>query len=187
MRRRLLLNLLPRPLLILWAQSDLVLVHCPSINRDNPEGETNKQAEAACVEVWMQGVVWSCIASRVWCTICQSTQRSFRDASEKCRVQYAGSYSDRHQKQLRPHFVISEAHSTQLALQTTNLEETSVATFQRDFENEKTPELTMRPIPYLPPILVLVVHHFPPTLHHLPRPTSPLHIQVGILCAQYGS
>src|SRR5258708_33845863 len=44
MRRRLLLNLLPRPLLILWVQSDLVLVHCPSINRDNLEGETNKQA-----------------------------------------------------------------------------------------------------------------------------------------------
>ncbi len=43
LRRRLLLNLLLRPLLILWVQSDLVLVHCPSINGDNPEGETNKQ------------------------------------------------------------------------------------------------------------------------------------------------
>src|SRR5258708_20573239 len=41
--RRLLLNLLPRPLLILWVQLDLALVHCPSINRTNPEGETNKQ------------------------------------------------------------------------------------------------------------------------------------------------
>src|SRR5258705_13083440 len=41
--RRLLLNLLPRPLLILWVQSDLALVHCPSINRNNLEGETNKQ------------------------------------------------------------------------------------------------------------------------------------------------
>src|SRR6266481_3319800 len=43
LRRRLLLNLLPRPLLILQVQSDLALVHCPSINRTNPEGETNKQ------------------------------------------------------------------------------------------------------------------------------------------------
>src|SRR5260221_6568415 len=43
LRRRLLLNLLPRPLLILQVQSDLALVHCPSINRNNPEGETNKQ------------------------------------------------------------------------------------------------------------------------------------------------
>ncbi len=43
MRRRLLLNLLPRPLLILWVELDLALVHCPSINGNNPEGETNKQ------------------------------------------------------------------------------------------------------------------------------------------------
>ena len=43
MRRRLLLNLLPRPLLILWVQSDLALVHFPSTNGDNLEGETNKQ------------------------------------------------------------------------------------------------------------------------------------------------
>src|SRR5258707_7833351 len=43
LRRRLLLNLLPRPLLILWVWLDLALVHCPSINRNNPEGETNKQ------------------------------------------------------------------------------------------------------------------------------------------------
>src|SRR5258708_24287613 len=43
LRRRLLLNLLPRPLLILWVQSDLALVHCPSINGTNLEGETNKQ------------------------------------------------------------------------------------------------------------------------------------------------
>src|SRR5260221_9061608 len=42
--RRLLLNLLLRPLLILQVQSDLALVHCPSVNRNNPEGETtNKQ------------------------------------------------------------------------------------------------------------------------------------------------
>src|SRR5258707_11515725 len=49
LRRRLLLNLLPRPLLILWVQSDLALVHCPSINinRSNLEGETNKQTTHA--------------------------------------------------------------------------------------------------------------------------------------------
>src|SRR5260221_9430109 len=98
LRRRLLLNLLPRPLLILWAQSDLALVHCPSINRTNLEGETskqnsnmctgdkgkqtNKQAEAACVEAWMQGVVWSCVTCRVQYAMHQSTQKSFRDALE---------------------------------------------------------------------------------------------------------
>src|SRR6266436_850220 len=84
LRRRLLLNLLPRPLLILQVQSDLALVHCPSINGTNPEGETNKQtnktsnmcasdkgkqtnkqAEVACVEAWMQGVVQSCITCGV--------------------------------------------------------------------------------------------------------------------------
>src|SRR5258705_10444055 len=43
LRRRLLLNLLPRPLLILQVQSDLALVHCPSINGTNLEGETSKQ------------------------------------------------------------------------------------------------------------------------------------------------
>src|SRR5258708_1407603 len=48
LRRRLLLNLLPRPLLILWVQLDLALVHCPSINRNNPEGETNKQTDNTC-------------------------------------------------------------------------------------------------------------------------------------------
>src|SRR5258707_1095414 len=48
LRRRLLLNLLPRPLLILWVQSDLALVHFPSINRNNLEGETNKQTSNTC-------------------------------------------------------------------------------------------------------------------------------------------
>src|SRR5258705_1454810 len=48
LRRRLLLNLLPRPLLILWVQLDLALVHCPSINRNNPEGETDKQTNNTC-------------------------------------------------------------------------------------------------------------------------------------------
>src|SRR5260221_5669151 len=77
LRRRLLLNLLLWPLLILQVQLDLALVHCPSINRNNPEGETNKQtsnmctsdkgkqtnkqAGAARAEAWMQGVVHSCI------------------------------------------------------------------------------------------------------------------------------
>src|SRR5258706_16304682 len=78
LRRRLLLNLLLRPLLILWVQSDLALAHCPSINRNNPEGETdkqtnnmctsnkgkqtNKRAEVAWAEAWMQGAVQSCVA-----------------------------------------------------------------------------------------------------------------------------
>src|SRR5260370_39253652 len=48
LRRRLLLNLLPRPLLILWVQSDLALVHCPSINGNNLEGETDKQTNNMC-------------------------------------------------------------------------------------------------------------------------------------------
>ena len=50
------------------------------------------------VGVWMQGVVWSCTAGRVWYTMCQyvgELWRCVRDASEKCGVQYAGSYSDR--------------------------------------------------------------------------------------------
>ena len=83
LRRRLLLNLLPRPLLILQAQSDLALVHCPSINRGNLEGkQTNKQTNKWRWHVQMQGVVQSCVACGVQCTICQSTQRSFGDASE---------------------------------------------------------------------------------------------------------
>src|SRR5260221_1772202 len=48
LRRRLLLNLLLRPLLILQVQLDLALVHCPSINGNNPEGETNKQTSNTC-------------------------------------------------------------------------------------------------------------------------------------------
>src|SRR6266436_8739139 len=44
--------------------------------------QTNKQAEAACVEAWMQGAVQSCVACGVQCTIHQSTWRSFGDASE---------------------------------------------------------------------------------------------------------
>src|SRR5258707_8291779 len=48
LRRRLLLNLLLRPLLILWVQLDLALVHCPSINGNNPEGEIDKQTNNTC-------------------------------------------------------------------------------------------------------------------------------------------
>src|SRR5260370_29609355 len=48
LRRRLLLNLLPRPLLILQVQSDLALVHCPSINGNNLEGEMDKQTDNTC-------------------------------------------------------------------------------------------------------------------------------------------
>src|SRR5258708_2914214 len=77
-----------RPLLILWVQSDLALVHCPSIIGDNPEGETNKQTNK-----WRRHV-WSCIVCRVWCTMHQSTWRSFGDALERHGVQYAGSHSD---------------------------------------------------------------------------------------------
>src|SRR5258707_15732010 len=44
--------------------------------------QTNKQAEVACVEVWMQGAVRSCITCGVRYTMCQSMQKSFRDASE---------------------------------------------------------------------------------------------------------
>ncbi len=56
--------------------------------------QTNKQAEAACVEARMQGAVWSCVTCGVRYAMCQSMQKSFRDASEKCGVQYTGSYSD---------------------------------------------------------------------------------------------
>ena len=44
--------------------------------------QTNKQAEAACVEVQMQGAVWSCVICGVRYAVCQSTQKSFGDASE---------------------------------------------------------------------------------------------------------
>src|SRR5260221_9649094 len=75
-----------KALLILQVQSDLALVYCPSINRNNPEGETdkqtNKQVEVACVEAWMQGTVWSCVACGVRYTMHQSTWKSFGDASE---------------------------------------------------------------------------------------------------------
>src|SRR6266436_9593983 len=46
--------------------------------------QTNKQAEVAHAEAWMQGVVQSCITCRVQYAVCQSMQKSFRDASEMC-------------------------------------------------------------------------------------------------------
>src|SRR5260370_3762767 len=46
--------------------------------------QTNKQAEAACVEVWMQGAVWSCVTCGVQYAMCQSMRKSFGDASEMC-------------------------------------------------------------------------------------------------------
>src|SRR5258708_9412501 len=99
LRRRLLLNLLPRPLLILWVQSDLALVHCPSINRSSTEGETNKQTSGGgtCRGMDAGGSVELC---SMWSLIhnvseyVEELQRCIRDASEKCRVRYAGLYSD---------------------------------------------------------------------------------------------
>src|SRR5258708_36460191 len=93
LRRRLLLNLLPRPLLILQVQSDLALVHCPSINGNNPEGETNKQTSNTCTSD--KGKQTNKQTSRG--SMCRGTDagggaelhnmwKSFRDASEKCRV-----------------------------------------------------------------------------------------------------
>ena len=91
MRRRLLLNLLPRPLLILQHQSDLALVHCPSINGNNLEGETNKQTSrgGTCRGMDAGGSVELC---NMWSLICNASeyveelQRCIGDASEKCRV-----------------------------------------------------------------------------------------------------
>src|SRR5258708_2443798 len=99
LRRILLLNLLLRPLLILWVQSDLALVHCPSINGNNPEGETNKQTSGGgtcggadaggSVELHnMQSLIHNAseYTEELW--------RCIGDVLEKCRVQYTGSYSD---------------------------------------------------------------------------------------------
>ena len=115
MRRRLLLNLLLRPLLILRAQSDLALVHCPSINRNNLEVETNKQTNNTCTSdkgkqankqtsggSMCRGTDagGSVELHSMWSLICNASeyveelQRCFGDASEKHGVQYAGSYSD---------------------------------------------------------------------------------------------
>src|SRR5260221_7134143 len=47
--------------------------------------QTNKQAEVACAEVQMQGAVQSCVTCGVRYAMCQSMQKSFRDASEMCQ------------------------------------------------------------------------------------------------------
>ncbi len=94
LRRRLLLNLLLRPLLILWVQSDLALVHCPSINRNNPEGETdkqtNKQAEVARGGADAGGSAELCSMQSLICNASEYTeelQRCFGKAwSPMCRV-----------------------------------------------------------------------------------------------------
>src|SRR5260221_10435666 len=102
LRRRLLLNLLPRPLLILQVQSDLALVHCPSINRNNPEGkQTNKQTSRGgmCRGTDAGGGAELC---NMWSPIHNASEyveelwRCIRDASEKHRVRYAGLYSDKY-------------------------------------------------------------------------------------------
>src|SRR5258708_23424004 len=105
--RRLLLNLLLRPLLILWVQSDLELVHCPSINRNNPEGETNKQTSNTCAsdkgkqtnrQISGGGMCRGTDAGggvelcNMWSLICNASeyaeelQRCIGDVSEKCGV-----------------------------------------------------------------------------------------------------
>ena len=95
MRRRLLLNLLPRPLLILWVQSDLAPVHCPSINGNNPDGETDKQTNkqtsrgSMCGGADAGGDVELC---NMWSPIHNASEyaeelwRCIRDVLEKCRV-----------------------------------------------------------------------------------------------------
>ena len=99
MRRRLLLNLLPRPLLILRVQLDLALVHCPSINGNNLERETNKQTsgEGMCGGMDAGGGVELCSRQSLVhnaSEYAEELQRCIRDALEKHGVQYTGSYSD---------------------------------------------------------------------------------------------
>ena len=104
MRRRLLLNLLPRPLLILWVQSDLAPVHCPSINGNNPDGETDKQTNkqtsrgSMCGGMDAGGSAELCNMQSLICNVeeyVEELQRCIRDALEKHGVQYTGLYSDR--------------------------------------------------------------------------------------------
>src|SRR5258705_4617543 len=115
LRRRLLLNLLPRPLLILWVQSDLALVNCPSINRNNPEGETSKQTSNTCTgdkgkqtnKQTSRGSMCGGMDAggdaelrNMRSPICNASeymeelQRCIGDALEKRGVRYAGLYSD---------------------------------------------------------------------------------------------
>ena len=111
MRRRLLLNLLPRPLLILQVQLDLALVHCPSINGNNLEGETNKQTSRGgmCRGTDARGGVE---LHSMWSPLCNASEyaeelrRCIRDASEKDGVQYTGSYSDNEQLHYHVNFCI---------------------------------------------------------------------------------
>src|SRR5258708_5040735 len=49
------------------------------------KGKQTNKAEAAHVEVWMQGAVQSCVTCGVRYTMHQSMQKSFRDASEMCQ------------------------------------------------------------------------------------------------------
>src|SRR5260221_8238446 len=99
LRRRLLLNLLPRPLLILQVQLDLALVHCPSINGTNLEGETNKQTSGGgmCRGVDAGGGAELCNMQSLICNVSEymeELQRCVGKALEKHGVQYAGLYSD---------------------------------------------------------------------------------------------
>src|SRR5258707_4805267 len=99
LRRRLLLNLLPRPLLILWVQSDLAMVHCPSINRTNSEGETNKQTSGGgtCGGADAGGGAELCnMQSPIHnaSEYMEELRRCIGDVLEKRRVRYTGLYSD---------------------------------------------------------------------------------------------
>src|SRR5258708_14080556 len=105
--RRLLLNPLPGPLLILWVQLDLALVHCPSINRNNLEGETNKQTNNTCASdkgkqankqtsggstcrgADAGGSAELCSMQSLICNVSEYAEelwRCIRDALEKCGV-----------------------------------------------------------------------------------------------------
>src|SRR5258707_8061221 len=52
---------------------------CVPVTKVNKQ--TNKQVGVACVEAWMQGVVWSCVTCRVQYAMHQSMQKSFRDVT----------------------------------------------------------------------------------------------------------
>src|SRR5258708_19641057 len=67
------------PLLILQVQSDLALVHCPSINRNNPEGETNKQTSGGgtCRGTDAGGSVE---LHNMWSLICNASEMHWKSA-----------------------------------------------------------------------------------------------------------
>ena len=56
--------------------------------------QINKQRGAACVEAQMQGVVW--LLHNLQSLLCNASEyaEGLQRCSEKCRVQYARSYSD---------------------------------------------------------------------------------------------